>query len=239
MQKVLSKVDWEKSPLVPAIVQDEKSGEVLMLAYMNEEALKKTLETGRAHYFSRSKRRLWMKGESSGHFQIVKDILIDCDNDTLLLKIEQIGETACHTGRRSCFFTKLESGEEILEASEEAIASYGIVDRLYHVLQERKKADPQSSYVASLFHKGDNSLLKKVVEEAGEFCFAVKDKDEKEIVYEGADLAFHVLVALAKYNIDPDRIEQELARRFGMSGIEEKRSRSDRDENRDSQTTPS
>ncbi|OQX72975.1 MAG: bifunctional phosphoribosyl-AMP cyclohydrolase/phosphoribosyl-ATP pyrophosphatase [Campylobacteraceae bacterium 4484_4] len=239
MEALLSKIDWEKSPLIPAIAQDAKSGEVLMLAYMDKEALKKTLETKKAHYFSRSKQRLWMKGESSGHVQIVKDILVDCDNDTLLLKIEQVGGSACHTGRRSCFFTRLESREILMDANEEATASYGIIDKLYHVIQERKQADPENSYVASLFHKGENSLLKKVVEEAGEFCFAVKDRDEKEIVYEGADLAFHVLVALAKYNIDPDRIKQELARRFGLSGIEEKRSRSDRDKDRDSKTAPS
>ncbi len=239
MESPLNRVDWEKSPLVPAIVQDARTQEVLMLAYMNKEALEATLRTGKAHYFSRSKGRLWMKGESSGHIQRVEEVLIDCDRDTLLLKVEQVGESACHTGRRSCFFTKLNTGEVTQEADEEATAAYGIVDKLYHVIQERKKADPKSSYVASLFHKGENSLLKKVVEEAGEFCFAVKDADEREIVYEAADLAFHVLVALAKYNIDPDRIEQELARRFGLSGIEEKRSRSDRDTQRDTQTPPS
>jgi phosphoribosyl-ATP pyrophosphohydrolase/phosphoribosyl-AMP cyclohydrolase len=225
MQAIVDRVDWEKSDLIPVIAQDAESGEVLMLAYMNKEALQLSLESGLAHYFSRSKQRIWKKGESSGNIQKIKEAYIDCDNDTLLLKIEQVGGAACHTGRRSCFFTKLDTGEVVSEADAEQTASYGVIDKVYHVIQERKKADPQSSYVASLLHKGENSYLKKVVEEAGEFCFAVKDRDEKEIVYEAADLAFHVLVALGAKNIDPDRIKQELERRFGLSGIEEKKMR--------------
>jgi len=224
-ENIVEKVDWEKSDLIPVIAQDFETGEVLMLAYMNKEALSLTLETGLAHYFSRSKQRIWKKGESSGNIQKVKEAYIDCDNDTLLLKIEQVGGAACHTGRRSCFFTKLDTGEIVSEADETQTAQYSVIDKVYHVVLERKKADPESSYVASLFAKGENSILKKVVEEAGEFCFAVKDDDEKEIVYEAADLAFHVLVALGEKNIDPDRIKQELERRFGLSGIEEKKMR--------------
>ena len=224
-EDIVKRVDWEKSELVPVIAQDFQTGEVLMLAYMNEEALSKTLVSAKAHYFSRSKQRIWMKGESSGNIQNVKEIYVDCDNDTILLKIEQIGGAACHTGRRSCFFTKLDTAEIVSEVDETVTHNYNIVDKVYHIVQERKKADPKSSYVASLFHKGENAILKKVVEEAGEFCFAVKDDDTKEIVYEAADLAFHVLVALGEKNIDPDRIGQELERRFGLSGIEEKRMR--------------
>ena len=224
-ENIVEKVDWEKSDLIPVIAQDFETGEVLMLAYMNKEALSLTLETGLAHYFSRSKQRIWKKGESSGNIQKVKEAYIDCDNDTLLLKIEQVGGAACHTGRRSCFFTKLDTGEIVSEADATQTAQYSVIDKVYHVVLERKKADPESSYVASLFAKGENSILKKVVEEAGEFCFAVKDDDEKEIVYEAADLAFHVLVALGEKNIDPDRIKQELERRFGLSGIEEKKMR--------------
>ena len=224
-ENIVEKVDWEKSDLIPVIAQDFESNEVLMLAYMNKEALSLTLETGLAHYFSRSKQRIWKKGESSGNIQKVKEAYIDCDNDTLLLKIEQVGGAACHTGRRSCFFTKLDTGEIVSEADATQTTQYSVIDKVYHVVLERKKADPESSYVASLFAKGENSILKKVVEEAGEFCFAVKDDDEKEIVYEAADLAFHVLVALGEKNIDPDRIKQELERRFGLSGIEEKKMR--------------
>ncbi len=227
MQKIIDKVDWEKSSLIPVVAQDYITKEVLMLAYMDKEALTLTLSTKKAHYFSRSKQRIWMKGETSGNIQNVQDIMIDCDNDTLLIMIEQVGGAACHTGRKSCFFTKLESDEVISEVDEGVLANYGVLDQLYHVIQERKGVDPKSSYVASLLHKGENAYLKKVVEEAGEFCFAVKDNDEEEMIYEAADLAFHTLVALGDKNINPDRIKQELARRFGLSGIEEKNSRSD------------
>ncbi len=225
MKEVINKIDWDKSELIPVIAQDYQTNEVLMLAYMNKEALYLTLESGKAHYFSRSKQRIWQKGESSGNIQIIKDMYVDCDNDTLLIKIEQVGGAACHTGRKSCFFTKLDTLEVVSDVDTSAIQNYSVIDKVYHVIQERKKADPKSSYVSSLFHKGENSILKKVVEEAGEFCFAVKDDDEKEIVYEAADLAFHVLVALGEKNIDPDRIKQELERRFGLSGIEEKKMR--------------
>jgi len=227
MQKIIDKIDWEKSSLIPVVAQDYQTKEVLMLAYMDKEAVTLTLATKKAHYFSRSKQRIWMKGETSGNIQNIKDIMIDCDNDTLLIMIEQVGGAACHTGRRSCFFTKLESDEVLSEVDERVVANYSVIDQLYHVIQERKGVDPKSSYVASLLHKGENSYLKKVVEEAGEFCFAVKDNDEKEMIYEAADLAFHTLVALGDKNINPDRIKQELARRFGLSGIEEKNARSD------------
>jgi phosphoribosyl-ATP pyrophosphohydrolase/phosphoribosyl-AMP cyclohydrolase len=226
MKKYIDRVDWKKCDgLLPVIVQESSTSEVLMLAFMNEEALKLTLESGFAHYFSRTKQRIWKKGESSGNVQIVKDISIDCDNDTLLIKIEQVGGIACHTGRKSCFFTNLKTLESKGKVDENATSNYSIIDKLYHVIKERKHEDPSKSYVASLFNKGENAYLKKVVEEAGEFSFAVKDNDSNEIVYEAADLAFHVLVALGDKNIDPDRVKQELSRRFGLSGIEEKNSR--------------
>jgi phosphoribosyl-ATP pyrophosphohydrolase/phosphoribosyl-AMP cyclohydrolase len=132
---------------------------------------------------------------------------------------------ACHTGRRSCFFTELDSGNVISEIEIDSTAKYGVIDTLYHTIQERKHADPESSWTAKLFAKGDNTILKKVVEEAGEFSFAYKDNDEAEMVYEAADLTYHMLVALAAKNISPDRIKQELARRFNMSGIAEKNAR--------------
>ncbi|QHG90479.1 bifunctional phosphoribosyl-AMP cyclohydrolase/phosphoribosyl-ATP diphosphatase HisIE [Sulfurimonas sp. CVO] len=224
MQEIINRVDWQKINLLPVIVQDINSNEVLMMAYMNKEALELSLSTRIAHYFSRSKQRIWKKGESSGHIQEIYSFNIDCDNDTLLIKVTQHG-VACHTGRRSCFFTELESGkiESEVEVSSEAL--YGVIDTLYHTIQERKNADPESSWTAKLLSKGDNTILKKVVEEAGEFCFAYKDNDEKEMIYEAADLTYHMLVALAAKNISPDRIKQELARRFNMSGIAEKNSR--------------
>ncbi len=219
-------IDWQKNPLIPAVVQDAQSGEVLMLAYMNEEAFKLSRQTGFAHYYSRSRKRLWKKGESSGHVQKIEKMLVDCDGDTLLLKVHQEG-VACHTGRRSCFFTDLQTHQTISTPEVDTAATYGVIDTLYHTILERKNADPKSSYTAKLLQGKENSLLKKIVEEAGELCFAIKDNDEEEIVYETADLTYHVLVALGKKEITPDRIRQELARRFGMSGIEEKNSRQD------------
>jgi len=221
---MIDKIDWTKSDLIPAIVQDSSSNKVLMLAYMNKEAVELTCNTNLAHYYSRSRQRMWKKGESSGNLQHVKEIYLDCDLDTILLKVVQDGGCACHTGRESCFFNRIDVNEQPSKVLS-TMDSYSVTDKLYHTLQERKLADPKTSYVASLFKKGENSILKKVVEEAGEFCFAVKDNDEKEIIYEAADLAFHTLVALADKNINPDLIKQELERRFGLSGIEEKNSR--------------
>jgi phosphoribosyl-ATP pyrophosphohydrolase/phosphoribosyl-AMP cyclohydrolase len=211
---------------LPVIVQDAENNEVLMMAYMDYQALELSLETKIAHYFSRSKQRIWKKGESSGHTQEIQSFFLDCDNDTLLIKVKQNG-VACHTGRRSCFFTELESGESVSDVEIDTQAAYGVIDTLYHTIQERKNADPSSSWTAKLLSKGENTILKKVVEEAGEYCFAHKDNDEDEMVYEAADLTYHMLVALASKNISPDRIKQELARRFVMSGIEEKNSRKD------------
>ncbi|WP_320035833.1 bifunctional phosphoribosyl-AMP cyclohydrolase/phosphoribosyl-ATP diphosphatase HisIE [Halarcobacter sp.] len=221
-------IDWEKMEgLIPVITQDFETNEVLMLAYMDKEALQLTLDTKFAHYFSRSKQRIWKKGESSNHTQEVKDVLIDCDNDTILLKVKQNG-VACHTGRKSCFFTNLETKEEISKVEVDTTSAYGVIDTLYHVIQDRKNDDPKKSYTSKLLNGKENSMLKKIVEEAGEFTFAIKDNDNEEAIYEAADITYHVLVALASKNISPDRVKQELARRFGMSGIEEKNSRTEK-----------
>lgn len=224
MQEIIDKIDWQKIELLPVIVQDIQNSEVLMMAYMDKKALELSLSTNIAHYFSRSKQRLWKKGESSGHIQKIHAFNIDCDNDTLLIKVTQEG-VACHTGRKSCFFTELKSGEINSEIEVSSEALYGVIDTLYHTIQERKNADPSTSWTAKLLSKGDNTILKKVVEEAGEFSFAYKDNDENEIIYEAADLTYHVLVALAAKNISPDRVKQELSRRFNISGIAEKNSR--------------
>jgi phosphoribosyl-ATP pyrophosphohydrolase/phosphoribosyl-AMP cyclohydrolase len=221
----IENIDWQKvDNLLPVIVQDVESNEVLMMAYMNQEALKLTIDTGFAHYFSRTKQRIWKKGESSNHTQEVKDMLIDCDNDTLLLKVIQSG-VACHTGRKSCFFTSIKDNSEVIKKEVNLENTYSIVDTLFHIIESRKNSSKDTSYTASLFAKGENGILKKVVEEAGELTFAVKDSDTEEIIYECADLVYHVLVALSYKNINPDRVKQELKRRFGISGIEEKNSR--------------
>ncbi|WP_323588426.1 bifunctional phosphoribosyl-AMP cyclohydrolase/phosphoribosyl-ATP diphosphatase HisIE [Aliarcobacter butzleri] len=221
----LNKIDWEKmNNLIPVITQDAETNEVLMLAYMNKEALELTIKTNYAHYFSRSKQRIWKKGESSNHLQEIVEILVDCDNDTLLLKVNQTG-VACHTGRKSCFYTNLKTDKIINDVEINTTAAYGVIDTLYHTICERKDEDVSKSYTAKLLKGNQNSMLKKIVEEAGEFTFAVKDDNEEEIIYEAADVTYHVLVALASKNINPDRVKQELARRFGISGIEEKNSR--------------
>ena len=226
--KQLSKIDWIKMDnLIPVITQDATTNEVLMLAYMNQEALELTIKTNYAHYYSRSKQRIWKKGESSNHLQEIVEILVDCDNDTLLLKVNQEG-VACHTGRKSCFFTKFSTDEIISEVEINTTSAYGVIDTLYHTIQEKKSDDPTKSYTAKLLQGKQNSMLKKIVEEAAEFTFAIKDDNTQEIIYEAADITYHVLVALASKNISPDRVKQELSRRFGISGIEEKNSRIDK-----------
>ncbi|AXX83947.1 bifunctional phosphoribosyl-AMP cyclohydrolase/phosphoribosyl-ATP diphosphatase HisIE [Aliarcobacter skirrowii] len=223
--KILEKIEWEKmDDLIPVITQDSSSNEVLMLAYVNKEALELTLKTGFAHYFSRSKQRIWKKGESSNHTQKIVDIFLDCDNDTLLFKVIQEG-VACHTGRKSCFFTNIQNEKIVEDVLVDTSKTYSVIDSLYHTIQERKNEDTTKSYTAKLLKGDTNSMLKKIVEEAGEFCFAIKDKNKDEAIYEAADITYHILVAMASLNIDPDRVKQELKRRFSISGIEEKNSR--------------
>ena len=217
-------IDWNKNQLIPAIAQDENSGEVLMLAYMNEEAYNLSLSTGYAHYFSRSRQRLWKKGESSGHTQKISDILLDCDADTVLLKIAQKG-VACHTGRKSCFFTSALQDRVILDREVDTDAIYGVVDTLYHTILERKNdTTAQKSWTKKLLNDKE-LLLSKIREEADEVSVAIDRESDKQVIYESADLLYHTLVGLGYRDISPDRVKQELARRFGVSGIEEKKSR--------------
>lgn len=218
-------IAWDTHSLLPCIVQDSITKEVLMLAYMNEEALQLSLQTRIAHYFSRSKQRIWKKGEQSGNIQEIQTFYLDCDNDTLLLQVKQKG-VACHTGEKSCFFKEIApNGTIAQQAQAQNAPTYDTLDILYHTLLERKHADKETSYTAALFAKGENAIAKKIIEEAGELCFALKDNDSKEIIYECADVFYHILVGLAFANIHPDRIYQELQRRMGVSGITEKRGR--------------
>jgi phosphoribosyl-ATP pyrophosphohydrolase/phosphoribosyl-AMP cyclohydrolase len=216
-------IDWQKNSLIPAIVQEAVTNEVLMLAYMNQEAYELTKSTGFAHYFSRSKQRIWKKGESSNHTQEIVDILLDCDNDTILLKVKQNG-VACHTGRKSCFFTSVTQDKIILDQELNINAIYGVVDTLYHTILERKSSMNEKSWTKKLL---DNSALlqEKIIEEANELCKAIKEESDEQVIYEAADLLYHSLVGLGYRDISPDRVKQELARRFGISGIEEKESR--------------
>jgi phosphoribosyl-ATP pyrophosphohydrolase/phosphoribosyl-AMP cyclohydrolase len=217
-------INWQKNPLIPAIAQDYKTNEILMLAYMNEEAYNLTLSSGYAHYFSRSRQRLWKKGESSNHTQEVKDILLDCDADTVILKIKQNG-VACHTGRKSCFFTSVLQDKVILNKEIDTDTIYGVVDRLYHTILERKNSkDTTKSWTTKLLNDKE-LMLSKIREEADEVCEAIDNESDQQVIYEGADLLYHTLVGLGYRDITPDRVKQELARRFGTSGIEEKNSR--------------
>jgi len=217
-------INWKKTPLIPAIAQDHETNEILMLAYMNEEAYNLTLNTGYAHYFSRSKQRIWKKGESSNHTQEIKDMLLDCDADTLVLKIHQNG-VACHTGTKSCFFTSVIQEKRVLEQAINTDAMYGVVDTLYHTILERKNAtNTNKSWTKKLLN--DKALmLSKIREEADEVCVAIDEESNEQVIYESADLLYHTLVGLGYRDISPDRVKQELARRFGCSGIEEKEGR--------------
>ncbi|MCZ6117240.1 bifunctional phosphoribosyl-AMP cyclohydrolase/phosphoribosyl-ATP diphosphatase HisIE [Campylobacter ureolyticus] len=247
----IKNINWQKcGGLIPAITQDFETSEVLMLGYMSEESLDLSLKTGLAHYFSRSRNRIWQKGETSGNTQDIKEILLDCDADTILLKVKQNG-VACHTGEKSCFFTKFEGLNLVKQISNNTQKpKYDILDELYHTIEDRKlNANPENSHVARLFAKGENAILKKICEEAGEVMLACKDQSKFEkykhlnleefgehkpgdpkfdIIYEASDLVFHLLVALNAHNIHPQAILDELARRNGISGIDEKKSRKDK-----------
>jgi phosphoribosyl-ATP pyrophosphohydrolase/phosphoribosyl-AMP cyclohydrolase len=217
-------INWQKNPLIPAIAQDHETNEVLMLAYMNEEAYNLTLSTGYAHYFSRSKQRIWKKGESSNHTQEIKDMLLDCDADTLVLKIKQNG-VACHTGTKSCFFTSVVQEKRVLEKEIDTDAMYGIVDTLYHTILERKSStSTEKSWTKKLLNNKE-LMLSKIREEADEVSVAIDEESDEQVIYESADLLYHTLVGLGYRDISPDRVKQELARRFGISGITEKEQR--------------
>ena len=217
-------INWKKTPLIPAIAQDHETNEILMLAYMNEEAYNLTLNSGFAHYFSRSKQRIWKKGESSNHTQEVKDILLDCDADTIILKIHQNG-VACHTGTKSCFFTSVMQKKRVLEQEVNTNTIYGIVDTLYHTVLERKNStSTEKSWTKKLLNNKE-LMLSKIREEADEVCVAINEESDEQVIYESADLLYHTLVGLGYRDISPDRVKQELSCRFGMSGIEEKEAR--------------
>ncbi len=268
----LTAISFNSDGLIPAIAQDHQSGRILMMAWMNAEALQLTAQTKTAVYFSRSRAKLWHKGETSGHTQQVHDIRLDCDADVIVLSVTQVGGIACHTGRESCFYQRLDlSGQEPVWESVDAVlkdpadiyhgnkvgselihtdnkltsdlnssdVSASILQQLDAVLLDRKHADADSSYVASLYARGLNKILEKVGEEATESIIAAKDFahcDETidkaqydaarhELIYEVADVWFHTLVGLAWFDIDSDAVTAELGRRFGLSGIDEKASR--------------
>lgn len=202
----IPELTFDDRGLLPAIVQDHKTGEVLMMAYMNQESLKRTVESGRTWFFSRSRQQLWNKGETSGHFQFVKALRYDCDLDTLVVLVEQHGP-ACHTNERTCFHRSLD-GRRLEPAVFEALT------KLYELIRERKRLMPPGSYTTSLFEKGTDTILKKVGEESAELIVAAKGGDREEIVYEAADLFYHVGVLLAQSDIPLSEVYGELLGRW-------------------------
>ncbi|NLO08684.1 MAG: bifunctional phosphoribosyl-AMP cyclohydrolase/phosphoribosyl-ATP diphosphatase HisIE [Clostridiales bacterium] len=189
--------------LIPVITQDYKTGEVLMLAYMNEEAYNRTITDGRMTYFSRSRNELWLKGESSGNYQYVKEIFLDCDNDTLLAKVIPAGP-ACHTGNKSCFYTSL------IEKEFKKTNSYHILEDVYNVIMDRKKNPKEGSYTNYLFDKGIDKILKKCGEEAAEIIIAAKNPETGELRYEMADFLYHLMVLMVQSGLDWEDITTEL-----------------------------
>ncbi len=188
--------------LIPVVVQDYKTNEVLMLAYMNEEAFDNTIKTGRMTYYSRSRKELWIKGLTSGHYQYVKSLSIDCDNDTLLAKVKQIG-AACHTGKRSCFYT------ELVKKEYDDTNPLMVFEDVFNVIKDRKVNPKEGSYTNYLFDKGIDKILKKVGEEATEIVIAAKNPDKEEIKYEISDFLYHVMVLMAEKEVSWEDITRE------------------------------
>ncbi|HBH78708.1 MAG TPA: bifunctional phosphoribosyl-AMP cyclohydrolase/phosphoribosyl-ATP diphosphatase, partial [Nitrospira sp.] len=197
--------------------QDWLDGSVLMLGYMNQEALARTVATRTVHFWSRSRNTLWEKGESSGHKLYVKALFVDCDQDTVLVKAQPIGPT-CHTGERACFFSRLDEQGLVTEEKTQDAAG-GILESVLRTILARR-ANPQAgSYTTKLFEGGHDKILKKVAEEAGEVLLASKGGKKEEIVYEVADLFFHTLMVLGYHGLTLQEIYEELGRRFGKSGL--------------------
>ncbi len=204
-------IKWEEFKLnsdghVTVVVQDYKTDEVLMVAYMNEEAYNMTLKTGKMTYYSRSRQELWLKGETSGHYQYVKSLTADCDKDTILAKVSQIG-AACHTGSHSCFFN------EIMAKEYEESNPLKVFEQVFDVIKDRKVHPKEGSYTNYLFDKGLDKILKKLGEEATEIVIAAKNPNANEVKYEISDFLYHMMVLMAEKNVTWEEITTELAQR--------------------------
>ena len=207
----LDALRFDAAGLIPAIAQDWLDGAVLMVAWMNRFSLEQTVATGEAHYWSRSRQELWHKGATSGHRQRVRQLRYDCDGDVLLLTVEQLGDVACHTGARSCFYgcgAELSPGGPYAPAPPTDVAS-----ELYELIVQRRQQPETGSYTNTLFRGGDNRILKKIGEESAELVMACKDDDAKAISAEAADVLYHMLVALAYHGVSWRQVLLELARR--------------------------
>ncbi len=200
----VDEIRYDERGLVPAIVQDYLDGTVLMMAWMNQESLQKTLDTGDTWFWSRSRSQLWHKGETSGHLQKVRSLRYDCDSDALLISVEQIGDIACHTGERSCFHQV---------DGEKASPPADTLSQVFDVICDRRDNPAQESYTCKLFAGGDNKILKKIGEESAEVVMACKDDDKEAIASEVADLFYHSLVALAHHGVDLKEVYRKLQQR--------------------------
>lgn len=204
----VDKIRFNEQGLVPAIAQDYLDGTVLMMAWMNADALKKTMDTGEVWYWSRSRQELWHKGATSGHIQKVKGLRYDCDSDALLVTIEQTGDIACHTGERSCFHQVTDAqGNHIIPPPADTLS------QVFEVIRDRKQNPQPSSYTNKLFAGGDNKILQKIGEEAVEVVMACKDDEPDEIASEVADLLYHTLVAIAHHDVDLNDVYRKLQAR--------------------------
>ena len=201
----LDQIRYNEQGLVPAIAQDYLDGTVLMMAWMNRESLQKTLETEETWYWSRSRQELWHKGATSGHLQKVRSLRYDCDSDALLITVEQIGDIACHTGRRSCFHQ--------IDSRTKTAPPADTLSEVYRVICDRLENPSESSYTCQLITGGDNKILKKIGEESAEVVMACKDDQPKEIASEVADLLYHTLVALAYHKVDIRDVYRQLQSR--------------------------
>lgn len=205
---MLPDVKFDEKGLIPAVIQDINSGQVLMMAYMNEESLAKTRVTGYTWFFSRSRQKLWMKGETSGNTQKVEQILYDCDADTLLVQVTANGP-ACHTGNDSCFYRALDSSD----ASPGPMMDSSVLRELYAVIARRRQEMPEGSYTSYLFRQGIDKILKKVGEESAEVIIAAKNNNKDELIYETSDLIYHLMVLLVEQGIQLPDIYRELRSR--------------------------
>ena len=206
IDEFVKQVDFRKaSGLVPVVVQDASNDKVLMQAFMNEEALRLTLTSGRMHFWSRSRGRIWLKGEESGHHALLQNAFLDCDNDAVLFKVQQIG-AVCHTGQETCF-------NKPIVPEQESVVDAKIVEKIFEVIADRIRNPAKESYVSSLTAKGEDAVLQKIGEEACELVLAAKGNRSEEITHEATDVLFHILVLFAQKGFKLQGIFDELERR--------------------------
>ncbi len=211
-QELLSKVKWNGDGLVPAVVQDAVSKDVLMMAYMNQESLLRTLQSGETWFWSRSRSELWHKGATSGNIQKVRSVKIDCDQDTLLIMVEPQGP-ACHTGAYSCFYSDLQPQALAERENRTETARFAILSELESVIARRELERPEGAYTTYLFEQGVDKILKKVGEETAEVIIAAKNRDNDELRFEASDLIFHMFVLMRERKLSLDDVLAELERR--------------------------